>query len=339
MKHRIFVLLLATFAGAGLAACDDASPTEAETDTQQLEALAETAAGIGAADGEMANGTHNTPWSVCWPWMPCWSDGSLLAPEAQGAASTGTTWVWDVELGGYIPSDRTGAPADGYRLVFYVLDYRTQTPALPLEEIGYQDMVPAENGIGAAFELTTVDTRGETPDTIADYLLDGWSDQASGLILHLDAVGMASAGGYPIHFDTDEDFRATPAGGLEWEMAFAADFEGTDAVADYDGRVTVAADGTASLDMTIEFTDRGSSWATTFTIDGYGGEAPVIDGIVRLNGERLARVAGHETVPRFTAVAGSLSAEEVESLHTLYFNLYGLAGILDALAPQVYYLP
>ncbi|UCC73864.1 MAG: hypothetical protein JSV86_04695 [Gemmatimonadota bacterium] len=55
----------------------------------------------------------------------------------------GTTFVWDVDLEQYVESELTGAPTNGVRFILYAIDVITELPDVPLDEIGYLDIIDA----------------------------------------------------------------------------------------------------------------------------------------------------------------------------------------------------
>lgn len=330
MKNRILVLMFTALAGATLSACDD---TTAPSDTAELETAAEASAGFAMSDGAMANSGNHGP---CVPWIGCW--GGLTAPAAQPEPALGITWVWDGDAGAYVASDRPGAPQDGYRLITYLMDPATLVPTQPLVELGFLDVVTRDVEVGSSFDMVVASTRGPAPDTVADYVLTGAST-GGGLPLHMEGHGRVFGTADIVEVDVVEDWQLTGAGtlevGLDFDVALAS---GAAAVA-YDGVITRASDGTDQLDMTIDLTAPGTELTTSFVIDRYGTEAAPIAGTVWLHGAAVATVSGTEADPVFTDPAGgALSAVDVVALEVVYANLYGLAGVLDALTPPSYFL-
>jgi hypothetical protein len=53
----------------------------------------------------------------------------------------GTTFEWDEGLSQYVPSEATGAPANGVRFLMYAVNPITGVPESPLNEIGYLDII------------------------------------------------------------------------------------------------------------------------------------------------------------------------------------------------------
>lgn len=67
---------------------------------------------------------------------PIYSAVPARIPEAY----EGVTFEWDEQEEGYVPSELTGAPANGARFILYTIYAATGLPATPLNAIGYLDI-------------------------------------------------------------------------------------------------------------------------------------------------------------------------------------------------------
>jgi hypothetical protein len=97
-----------------------------------------------------------------------------IPPEALGK-----TFVFDAETGGYVVSDRPGAPANGVRFVLYAIDPVTHAIVEPLDEIGYVDVIDQSGSNNRSARILVV--CGST--TYLDYEVNASGTASSGNVL------------------------------------------------------------------------------------------------------------------------------------------------------------
>lgn len=123
----------------------------------------------------------------------------------------GTTYVFDAGEGGYVPSDRTGAPANGVRFVLYAVEGGTLTGT----EVGYIEIVdlapPGESSIGVRVRVVAGGT------TYLDYTLGVATTETS---LSLEVDGFVTNGGTLVNFGTRLDIQEG-ANGFSGIIAFS----------------------------------------------------------------------------------------------------------------------
>ncbi|MFO7586768.1 MAG: hypothetical protein R6X22_01720 [Gemmatimonadota bacterium] len=65
------------------------------------------------------------------------------------AEALGRTYEWDAATSGYADLGTPGAPANGMRIVLYVMNEATGTPVMPLQTVGYMQMTETSDSISA----------------------------------------------------------------------------------------------------------------------------------------------------------------------------------------------
>ena len=98
------------------------------------------------------------------------------AAAAIPAEVAGTTFEWDGNA--YVPTDRTGAPANGVRFLIYAVNPITFVPVEPFQEVGYVQLTDLSAGNTQAAEVVVVS--GET--TYLDYTVTASGTAAGGLV-------------------------------------------------------------------------------------------------------------------------------------------------------------
>ncbi len=101
---------------------------------------------------------------------PAISASLAIPPEAAGKV-----WVYDDATGEYVASDRTGAPANGIRVILYEQDAEGQF-VTPLVETGYVDLTDLSSGSTSKARLVAVVGSA----TIMDYTVQVTGDETSG---------------------------------------------------------------------------------------------------------------------------------------------------------------
>ena len=229
----------------------------------------------------------------------------------------GKTFVWDTAAGGkyrIVDSTLAGAPSAGVRFWLYVTNTATGRPALPLQKIGYVDLIdvstPQANAIRvpiqfgsqsiADYTITGVKTTTSLTLTASGYITDGVSQTVfdmshqisladSSVVLHDHVTG----NGTSVSLSTS----ASGSGGtgalqLDW------------LVAKNNATIEVAGSGTATS-VNLQFKFNGTTWAT---VSGNPSATPSITGA---NGRQL-------------------TAAELVALGQILQGLYAIYGSLDS---------
>ena len=229
----------------------------------------------------------------------------------------GVTFEWGATEGHYVPTERTGAPADGIRFILYAIDPLTRRPAQPLNETGFLDLtdegdasatrlgVYAESGGQALVDYfieMTYQLLGEQ-DISATLTADGYiSDGTERLDFALDE--MATVLGSTQMISVDVDYRLSLAGenvSVETTLSTELDLSG-------EGSIEAATAG-----LTI----RNGSDVAVLTMELAADNS--LSGVLTYNGEPALYVSGTEGDPVFERADGEpLTSEDVAALLELY---------------------
>ncbi len=234
----------------------------------------------------------------------------LLIP----AAIEGTTFVWSVEEERYVASELEGAPANGIRFIYYAVNPVTETPAVPLNDLGYIDLIDESTDEHARLEILAVQDQGSV--TLADYFVEG--GVAGNLVTQtvtIDSEGYFSDGSDRLDFDMH---MAT----TESEDALTEEF--TAELAANGGTITVDMEetlfGEDEVDSDVRFTIEGEGNEARFAYTTTGTlEESTIDGVLEFNGADVVVVSGDSFDPEFTKPDGSaLGANEIQALARMW---------------------
>ncbi len=231
----------------------------------------------------------------------------------------GTTFVYN-ELTQKYEEDpnRTGAPADGLRLILYAVDPILGQVVIPLNEIGLLDLsdkgTPAADAVGIKAVIGSV--------TVLDYVASASITTTS---VSFSADGVLSDGSTDVNFNLSQTFSETDGITVDYDVS----------VPDQDARVR--------LQVTAD--PQGASATITFTIEHSGntvvlnvtGTDTSINGTVEHNGETVIQIAGSPDAPTFTDVNGEpLTPEQLESLADLFEGAGDIFDDLDDLLKPAY---
>lgn len=251
-----------------------------------------------------------------------WRELTELDPAAFFPSNhLGVTFVYHHGEGHYIPSDRTGAPENGIRVIYYAMDPITERPAEPLVELGYIDLTDESMPSSERLGILVVSTSGDADVTLADYYLDlSWTETQTSFSVTGEAVGFLSDGTNQLDFDLSQTLSGSEVDGLSMSMdhtlslpnqdvsvnviaSAGVSFE-TEELSDLDITFTIQhGDNEVVLDATVAFTDLGET----------------IDGSITFNGEVVANISGSTEHPTFTRPDGTeLSTQEVEALRRIF---------------------
>ena len=253
--------------------------------------------------------------------------GVTIPPSALG-----TTYEWDEANDQYFAGSRTGAPANGIRIILYSVNPLSGTIVEPAQEIGYADIV--DNGTANSYGLT-VTVVGTDQVTYADYTVSATftpdvvsptliTAAADGFVTNgtnrLDFTATASADlvTNSVHFnitrfelnnpdvqftlDLDVLFGTVPSNTVNIVFDFAISSRGQ----------TVGADGTIALNTVTQ----DASAAAQVTV----------------NGETFATIQGNTTSLLITGPGGrALTGAELAAVRDLFDAPGKVVGVLAAI--------
>ena len=204
-----------------------------------------------------------------------------LSTAAIPAEYLGVTFTYDVETDQYVPSELTGAPANGVRFIVYAVNAISGQPIEPLVEVGYADIVTTESATAASVQIELV----SAGVTYLDYTV-GINGNTSGATLTV--TGFVSNGDDRVNFDLDTHITQTSVG-VDYTLTvptrggFRIDFEGESTEGSVTstleargphGTVTISGSQTGTT-ATFDVEVNGELFATITTT---GSEPPVIAG-------------------------------------------------------------
>ena len=230
----------------------------------------------------------------------------------------GVTCIWDVQQQAYIgdPNDDGGAPDNGIRFRLYTLDSSGFLPAVPLNDIGYIDIIDlsAEPNI----DVDIMASIGGA--ALLDYGLTG-TFNSSASTFNVDMMGSVGNGTDQLNFDWNASGSATG-----FSNSFFVDLGpvSIDFVQDYDQTV---------VSTTILVTDvqSGADLEIVLNLNQETGDVSTGSGIW-FNGEQVAEFQGSDFSLELVPSEGSpLSQVEVVALFEVLFVLDELFIVLDEL--------
>jgi hypothetical protein len=205
----------------------------------------------------------------------------------------GATFVYNPDLGRYeIDAEATGAPEDGVRFILYAVDPIAREVVLPLNPVGYLDLIDVSTASADAVRLLAV--VGST--TYVDYTASAAVGTTSATI---SAAGFLSNGTDQIDFDMSITATLSQAS-LDYQLS--------------------GGDGSVRLQATLGQED---TLDARLTVQG-GGDTIVLDititpstveGEIAYNGDVVVTVAGTPEAPTFTKPDGTaLTQDEIDAL-------------------------
>lgn len=325
------------------AACDSAAPPEdawENFDPQAVMAAAEEVVAPAAASEEANIALHDAAGDLILmgvEFAPEAEIRPLRQPQAAVFAPTvayrtmltipaelqGRTFVYDPAAGGWEVDDaRTGAPANGVRIVYYATT-ATGDYALPLSERGYIDLTDEDTSTQSRVGVHIVRTTGGTDLTLADYI-QGYSETetAAGWVSRVQAEGLFSDGTDQVNFTfaaVDSLDNATE----ESAWTFGMSFEGENA--DYEWRAEGVDQISGAYDEQYRISLARQGEVTGLELD-FSGTSTTDDasGILSHRGITLANIALSEAGDSFvfTKPGGdSFTQSEQQTLESLLFTL------------------
>jgi len=230
---------------------------------------------------------------------------AMAASVAEGAAripvisvfSRGRTFVYDPALGDYAPSERSGAPANGARIILYEFNPVTGVPNVD-REIGHADLMDEGDSDPARIALRF---RVTSEGTVAlDYAISLLPSEQDGQV---DVSGFLTDGATRLDFDVA--LASIGDQMLDIDFAFDVNDEDFHVVGDISAN-DLDESGTVTVDV------RHGSETVRVDMEGDG---DVVEGTFWVNGLVLARASGDKDDPTITAEDGrALTINEVHAL-------------------------
>jgi hypothetical protein len=242
----------------------------------------------------------------------------------------GTTFEWDFAEGHYVPTERTGAPANGVTFILYAIDPLTRVPVEPLVETGFLNLT--DEGGTSNYRLGLYAESGGTP------LVDYFIDLSYALVGANDITVTATAEGY-VSDGTDQlDFVLTQAATLygstetlDMDFVYSLSLAGQNASVtvemhgefDFAGEVPLEA---ATVDLRVQNGTEFVDFEMTLGVDNS------LDGVIQYNGVDVVYISGTEGDPVFESATGDpLTAEEVAALVELFDMIEDVFDLVEEL--------
>jgi hypothetical protein len=222
----------------------------------------------------------------------------------------GNTYVYDPDSQTYVlDAQRTGAPADGLRLILYAVDPALHTILLPLDEVGYLDLIDVSTASENAVQIVAV-INGVT---FIDYTASATVEASS---VTLSATGYLSNGTNRADFNLSlVTTQATTSLDCHLES-------GVDSV-----RVqgTILANHGGSLTLTVAH--GGNDVVLDVSVSAAG-----VDGTITYNGDLVITISGNPNSPTFTKWDGTAPTQaELDALRGLGQIVRSVTGWFDNL--------
>lgn len=226
----------------------------------------------------------------------------------------GTTFEWDDGLGRYAMTARTGAPADGVRFILYAVDPFSGEPVVPLNEIGWLDLI--DEGNASATQLRVLANTGGVDrldyTVSASYALLGDVVEATAT-----GAGFISDGTRALVFNLVQTVSFnTVAETMRVDMLYdlRMDDENVRVVVEVGSDIDLSASD-LGLDVMLTVTDGGNVTMLDVAVD----ETENISGSVVHNGQTVALMDGSTSSPMFTDAGGEpLTSAEIAALTEVF---------------------
>jgi hypothetical protein len=250
---------------------------------------------------------------------------SMVASRAASlpAEALGTTFVFDASAGQYVPSDRTGAPANGVRFILYAVDPLTLEPVVT-SEVGHVDVIDLNPSGDNSAGIRLLVVGGST--TYLDYSVTATAGISSGTVA---VGGYLTDGATRVNFNTTMAVAQLPDGSVTMNVDYAYDVPSRQF--GVRGTIEGLSDGDAgSGSMTLTVTSRGATVRYVFEGDG-----TTLDVSVYVNNRLFATITGGaDTITIRGAGGRQLTQDEVQTLgHLLSVAEYSFIYFLGLVGP------
>lgn len=231
----------------------------------------------------------------------------------------GTTFVWDTTEMGYVPSEASGAPDNGVRIVYYAVDPTTGAPATPLNALGYVDLEDQSTSASDRVSVTVVRSSDEA--TLADYYLDlAVTYVQSSFSVGIASAGYLSNGTDRLNFDVSQAVSGTETQ-VTIDQSYSLDLEGTGDTLSFSATVTADPQSESGDPETMDAEATISDGAQTVRLE-ISFAAGVLAGTIYSNGDAVVLVGGTPDTPTFTDLDGNdLTQEQRAALDSLWESI------------------
>jgi hypothetical protein len=172
----------------------------------------------------------------------------------------GATCIWDLNQQGYVDDPtQTDAPPEGIRFRLYTIDATTFLPAVPLDDIGYVDIIDVSDTL--VINDTVVAVAGG--DTLLHYGVSGSRSDVN-QTFDLDMLGFVSNGTDQLNFSWNATSTTT-----SFTQSYSVDF------------------GAISVSVDTEYTPTMSTTTWVITDDSNDDEIRVVFGINEQTGDLI----------------------------------------------------
>ncbi|HEX2249333.1 MAG TPA: hypothetical protein VHH32_03245 [Gemmatimonadales bacterium] len=223
------------------------------------------------------------------------------------AEVAGKTFVYDAGTGGYVQSDRSGAPSNGVRFIIYAVNPITWAPAEPLTETGYVDLIDLSEGSTQAARVQVV----SGGITYVDYTVSATSTSTSGRV---SVIGLVTDG----TIQANINLRSTVTYTAGLTLTYSLDLPQRDVSIDLTVNASDISQPTGTI--VVNLTMAGPNGTVTMS-----GEFSETSGTlnVRINGHLFATVETDGTTTVITRTDGTPLTEE---------EMLALQGVFDVQA-------
>lgn len=244
---------------------------------------------------------------------------TTAAIEVLPPAILGTTFAYDLTAESYVPTNLTGAPANGVRFLLYAVNPVTGEPTAPLQEVGYADVIDEGNATVTSLRLLVVS--GGT--TYLDYDVDVTAGLSSGVAV---VDGFVTNGVDRVNFDLRNEVSV--GSGLSATLDYTLDVPTRDVTVDW--RVALAdilsETSTAAIDLEMS----GPNGQVRVSGDVVAGSGVLA---VQVNGEPFALITvSPDAPPVITDPSGApLSPEAEAALRSVFDMVEDVADVFEDL--------
>lgn len=340
VRMRRHAALVGLFTFGVLAGCSDSSGPETDFDAQDAEQMAaqlenvtsvveapedalqslqvaSTALGLGMGFDMAASVPAEFQISP----SALWEVGETRPAALLPSNYLGVTFIWDEAEQWYVPSDRTGAPANGVRIVYYAMDPVMEMPVSPLQELGYVDLTDEGTAESERLGIAIVSTSGDSNLTLADYYLDiSWEETATSFTVEAAVVGFISDGRNQLDFDLNQSVSGSETSGLSLSMDHTLSLPSQELSVNFtaSGTVDPQTEEMGALDVTFTIESGADTMVLEATVTATN-DSETIEGTISYNGEVVANISGSPENPTFTKPDGTeLTQQEVAALQRIF---------------------
>lgn len=176
----------------------------------------------------------------------------------------GSTFVYTQQIGWEVDPDRTGAPDNAVRVVWYDTD-PSGSILFPTTEVGYMDLTDQSNVAAEQLGLRIVNSTGESTVVVAQLVQSYTTSPETQWEDHFEAVGMYSDGVNSVEFELSSDASGDDQTG---DQQYTLDVSMVGQAASFELSTTGVVDGateTTDEDLTATVTTEGAT--TTLDLD------------------------------------------------------------------------